>query len=64
MASYSPCGRKESDTTDQLTRRHGCKTFSLILIITTYYSSHIAIKVTVAEKITSLICPRSPNQTL
>ena len=49
-ANYSPWGRKESDTTDQLTHRHGCKTFSLILITTTYYSSHIAIEVTVAEK--------------
>ena len=51
-ASYSPGGRKESDMTDQLTHRHGCKTFSLILIRTMYCSSHIAIEVTVAEKIT------------
>ena len=52
VASYSPWGCKDLDTTDQLTHRHGCKTFSLILIRTMYYSSHISIEVTEAEKIT------------
>ena len=52
VVSYSLWGRKELDTIDQLTHRHDCKMFSLILITTMYYSSHKAIEVTVAEKIT------------